>query len=657
MRILQILIAAGLLMPMPLLSKEYKVKSPDGNITLSVETATGINLTVSYDNREIITGLSPELQLEGMAVPGSHPSITKALTTSVNDTLVPVVPHKNSRVPDRYNGLTLRLRGGSSVEFRVYDDGFAYRFATAMKGDVTVKNERFGFAMPDGTSAMWPSEKGFMSHNECTFLPAKMDTVGTEHLASLPALFTTGGINVLLSEADIRDFPGLWIRGDGHGGVTGVLPAYPAAEKANNDRNVYVTERKDYLAVTSGTRTYPWRLFIITPDDAGLVESEMVYRLGAPPAPGSDFSWVKPGKVAWDWYNANNIYGVDFRAGINNDTYKYYIDFASENGIEYVILDEGWYRLGNVLEQSPGINVQELCDYAATKNVGIILWVVWKTMYDKIDEALAQFEKWGVKGIKVDFMQRDDQWMVNYYHEVAAKAAQHRLLVDFHGSYKPDGMERTWPNVITREGVKGLENNKWSSECNPEHDLTLPFTRMAAGPMDYTPGAMVNMQRRDFKPVFYRPASQGTRVHQMAMYVVYESPLQMLADSPSNYKRNQECTSFIAGVPVTWDETRVLEARKGDNIVIARRKGDIWYLAAMNDWKPFETVADLSFLPEGSYTIETFADGINADMHGEDYRHTSRTVVAGEKVTLTLAPGGGWVARITPVCNKPVIKS
>jgi alpha-glucosidase len=646
-----ILIAAGVLMPIPLLSKEYNVKSPDGRTVVTVETTGGLTVTVRYDNREIISGLAPELELNGTASPGPKPAVIRAVTSSVNDVLIPVVPRKNSRVPDVYNGLTLRFRGGSAIEFRVYDDGMAYRFATAIKESVTVKNERFGFSLPEGTEALYPLEKGFMSHNECTFHPASMDTTGPGHLASLPVLFTTGGTNILLTEADIQDYPGLWITGDGHGGVTGVLPAYPAAEKAHNDRNVYVTDRSDYLAVTSGTRTYPWRIFIITPDDAGLAGSEMVYRLGAPPAPGSDFSWVRPGKVAWDWYNANNLFGVDFRAGLNNDTYKYYIDFASANGIEYVILDEGWYVLGNVLEQAPGFDVQELCDYAASKNVGIILWVVWKTLWDQLDESLARFEKWGVKGIKVDFMQRDDQWMVNYYHKVAAKAAEHKLLVDFHGSYKPDGMERTWPNVITREGVKGLENNKWSAECNPEHDVTLPFTRMVAGPMDYTPGAMVNMQKRDFHPVFYRPASQGTRVHQMAMYVIFESPLQMLADSPSNYLRNQECTSFIAAVPVTWDETTVLDARKGDYIITARRKGSDWYLAAMNDWTPFTTEIDLSFLPAGSYRMEIFSDGINADRHGEDYRHLDRDVTAGGKLNINLAPGGGWVAKITPAGN------
>ncbi len=367
-------------------------------------------------------------------------------------------------------------------------------------------------------------------------------------------LFKPNGINLLITESDIEDYPGLWIRGDGKGGLTGVHPAYPDKEVLVRDRDMKVISTKDYIATTTGTRSFPWRVFIISADDAGLIASEMVYKLAAP-CRLTETDWIKPGKVAWDWWNANNIYGVDFRAGLNNETYKYYIDFASANGIEYVILDEGWYKLGDVLDVAPGFDIQELCDYAASKNVGIILWVVWKTFYDKIDEALVQYEKWGVKGIKVDFMQRDDQWMVNYYWEVAEKTAKHHMLVDFHGSYKPDGLERTYPNALTREGVKGLENDKWEKLVTPEHDVTLPFTRMVAGPMDYTPGAMVNMQKRDFEPMFYRPASQGTRVHQMAMYVVYESPLMMLADSPSNYKKEQECTTFIAGVPVTWDET------------------------------------------------------------------------------------------------------
>lgn len=646
MRIIVFFLAAWLLPSMPVLSKDYNVKSPDNRVSLTVQTGETLTFRIAYDGRDIITSIAPALTLEGIVVPGSDQKVTKSSTTEISDTIIPVVPHKNSIVIDHYNLLVLRFLGGSMLEFRVYDDGVAYRFYTALKEQTTVIAEDFSFGLPAGATSWYPLEESFMSHNERRFFPAEMDTINSHHLASLPVLFQTQGVNILLTEADIRDYPGMWITGDGKGGVSGTFPRFPAAEKVLNDRNVYVTEREDYLAKTSGTRYYPWRVFIITPDDAGLVESEMVYRLGAPTTM-TDTEWIKPGKVAWDWYNANNLYGVDFVAGLNNETYRYYIDFANANNIEYVILDEGWYNLGDVLDVAEGFDIQELCSYAAEKNVGIILWVVWKSLYDKLDEALEQFEKWGVKGIKVDFMQRDDQWMVNYYHEVASAAAKHKMLVDFHGSYKPDGMERTWPNVITREGVKGLENNKWSADCNPEHDLILPFTRMVAGPMDYTPGAMVNMQKRDFKPVFYRPASQGTRVHQMAMYVVYESPLMMLADSPSNYRRNQECTTFIAGVPVTWDETRVMAAEAGNYIIIARRKADIWYLAAMTDWDKRDLSADLSFLPAGDYTLELFGDGVNADKHGEDYIHRTLRFSSPGKVEINMAPGGGWVARIT----------
>jgi alpha-glucosidase len=648
MRIFSIFIAAGLMMTLPALPKDYNVKSPDNRINLKVEVSDRVTMSISYDNKDVVTSLAPAILMEGFTIPGSGPAVTRALSEQVSNTLFPVVPHKNREVRDIYNSLTLRFRGGFLLTFRVYDDGVAYRFVTSLKDKVKIINEQFAFSLPAGAMAWYPQEAGFMSHNEQKFIYSSADTLSTRHLASLPALFMADGINILLTEADIQDYPGMWITGDGHGGITGVFPAYPAAVKANNDRDIYVTQREDYIAETQAARAFPWRVFIISPDDAGLVASEMVYKLGAP-SEIAETDWIKPGKVAWDWYNANNLYSVDFRAGLNNDTYKYYIDFASENGIEYVILDEGWYRPGDVLNVSEGYDIKELCDYAAKKNVGIILWVVWKSFYDKMDEALKQFEEWGVKGIKVDFMQRDDQWMVNFYHEVAAKAAEHKMLVDFHGCYKPDGMERTWPNVITREGVLGLEHNKWSDDCNPEHDLILPFTRMVAGPMDYTPGAMVNMQKRDFVPIFYRPASQGTRVHQMAMYVVYESPLMMLADSPSQYQRNQECTTFMAGVPVTWDETRILAAKAGDIILVARRKGEVWYLAAMTDWSARRLEAELSFLPSGDYRLEIFRDGINADHYGDDYEHFTADRVAGGKMKIEMAPGGGWVARITRV--------
>ncbi len=394
-------------------------------------------------------------------------------------------------------------------------------------------------------------------------------------------------------------------------------------------------------------RTFPWRVFIITGNDGQLVESDMVFRLGSPNRL-TDTKWIKPGQVAWDWWNANNIYGVDFKSGINNDTYKYYIDFASKNGIEYVILDEGWYKIGTtVLESIPEINVPELCQYGASKNVGIILWVVWKTFWDKIDEAVALYEKWGVKGVKVDFMQRDDQKIVNFYYEAAKKTADHHLLIDFHGAYKPDGLQRTYPNALTREGVRGMENDKWERNISPEHDVTLPFTRMVAGPMDFTPGAMVNMDKANFNPQFTRPASQGTRVHQMSMYVIYESPLQMLSDSPSNYMKEQECTDFLVKVPVVWDDIKVLDAKTGDYLLLARRSGSDWFVGGMTDWTPRQLELDLSFLPAGDYVMDIFQDGINADKYAQDYKHLRKSVKSGDKMKIEMAPGGGWVARIS----------
>jgi alpha-glucosidase len=638
---------ALLLVPAISFAKEYSITSPDKQIRLQVSTGETTTWSVWFGDKLIIGPSEAALELEGGRFIGRKETVARATTESFTNTIKPVVPHKNSTIIDKYNQLIIRCRSGYSIVFRTYDDGVAYRFEAAQKDELTIVNEVASVSFPAGTGAWYPREESFMSHNERSFLKASMDTIGNDHLASLPALFVSEGVNVLITESDLEDYPGMWIRGDGKGGLTGVWPAYPESERLRGDRNLTVTARKNYIAKTRGMRTFPWRTFIIAAEDGGLIESDMVFKL-APECRLTETDWIKPGMVAWDWWNANNIYGVDFKSGLNTETYKYYIDFASENGIEYIILDEGWYKLGNVLDIAPGFDIPELFRYAESKNVGIILWVVWKTFGDQMDEALKQFAAWGAKGIKVDFMQRDDQPIVNFYHEVAVKAAEHKLLVDFHGSYKPVGMIRTYPNVITSEGVKGLEHCKWSAEADPEHNVTLPFTRMVAGPMDYTPGAMVNMDRLSFKPMFNRPASLGTRAHQMALYVVFESPLQMLADNPSNYKREPESTSFMASVPVVWDETRVVEAKIGDYVVIARRSGSDWYVGALTDWTKREFTIDMSFLPAGGYTVTSFADGINADRYASDYKKSTTIITETSNVNIVLAPGGGWVARISP---------
>jgi alpha-glucosidase len=381
--------------------------------------------------------------------------------------------------------------------------------------------------------------------------------------------------------------------------------------------------------------------------DGDLLTNQLVWLLEKP-SQVQDTSWIKPGKVAWDWWNYNNVYGVDFKVGVNTQTYKYYIDFAAKYGIPYIILDEGWYKLGNVLDVVPEINMEELTAYARQKNVGIILWVVWKTLDDQLIPALDQYAKWGIKGIKVDFMQRSDQPVINYYHKVSRETAKRKMLVDFHGDQKSAVMTRTWPNLISTEGVRGLEWSKWSAETEPKHNVTLPFTRMFLGPMDYTPGAMLNAQKASFAPIFNRPMSLGTRCHQLAMYVVYESPLQMLSDSPSNYLREPETMEFLAPVPTEWDETKVLDARIADYVLVARRNGADWYVGAMTDWTPRELEIDFSFLPDGKFQMEAYQDGTNADRNGSDYKLLKSQVNKGSKLKIQLAPGGGWAARIHP---------
>ncbi|HZI62457.1 MAG TPA: glycoside hydrolase family 97 catalytic domain-containing protein, partial [Pyrinomonadaceae bacterium] len=402
----------------------------------------------------------------------------------------------------------------------------------------------------------------------------------------------------------------------------------------------------DYIAETKGTRTFPWRIVGVAENDADLITNDLVYLL-AQPSQISDTSWIKPGKVAWDWYNANNIDGVDFKSGINTATYKYYVDFASKHGLEYIILDEGWYKLGDLLQVVPEMNIEELVAYGKQKNVGIILWVVWKTLDDQFEPAFNQFTQWGVKGLKVDFMQRDDQKVMDFYERVCREAAKRKMLVDFHGGIRAATMVRTWPNLLTNEGVRGLEQTKWSKLANPEHNVTLPFSRMLVGPMDYTPGAMVNSgNEKNFAAVFERPMSLGTRCHQLAMYVVYESPLQMLADSPSHYLREPEIMSFLGPVPAVWHETKVLHAKMGDYVVIARRHNQDWYIGAMTDWTGRELDINLSFLHLGRHELDEYKDGVNADRIGSDYRRVKSIVETKTRLRIKLAPGGGWVARI-----------
>ena len=482
-----------------------------------------------------------------------------------------------------------------------------------------VRNESAGFRVLGDHVLYFPEEQGFMSHNERHFLPRAIRDLAPSNLASIPVVVDAGDVKLAITDADVDDYPGLWLRGTGASGLDAVFPPVALEEQRKNDRDVFVTKTADYIAKTTGTRSFPWRAVAIAKRDADLLTNPLVYLL-AKPSQIADTSWIKPGKVAWDWWNANNVSGVDFVSGVNTATYKHFIDFAAAHGLQYIVLDEGWYKLGDVLQVVPEIDMDALMAHAREKNVGVILWVVWKSLEDQLDVALDRWQKWGVKGLKIDFMQRDDQAVINFYHRVNREAAKRKMLTDYHGGIRSVLMTRTWPNLINVEGVRGMEWSKWSAHTHPEHDVTLPFTRMFLGPMDYTPGAMVNAARGSFAPLFSRPMSQGTRCHQLAMYVVFEAPLQMLADSPTNYAREPDAMAFLSAVPTTWDETRALDGRIADYVVVARRSGADWYVGAMTDWTARDLEVDLSFLPAGKYTLESWEDGLNANRRGEDTR-------------------------------------
>jgi alpha-glucosidase len=626
----------------------FDLSSPDGKVQLRIDTLRRLSYNVFFKGKALIRGATASLTVD-KSVLGHDPRVLVFNLRTVDQQLVPPVTQKFARIHENFNELRLEMKGDYILVFRAYNEGVAYRFETALpRSEVRVNAEEVNLNFAADYSVYFPQEESFFSHNEREFGNVSLKSIKPQTIGSVPAVVDAGeGIKIAIAESDVEDYPGLWFRGNGSSRLSGTFPPYPLKEQLTKDRDLRVTQAADYIAVTQGKRTFPWRLLGLVEKDADLLTNQLVYLL-AKPSQIEDTSWIKPGKVAWDWWNANNVYNVPFKSGVNTQTYKHYIDFASKYGIEYIVLDEGWYKLGNVLAVVPEMNIVELTEYARQKNVGIILWVVWKTLDDQLQPALDQFQKWGVKGIKVDFMQRDDQPVMNFYHRICREAAKRKMLVDFHGAIRPAIMTRTWPNIVSTEGVRGLEHNKWSKDTTPEHDVTLPFTRMWIGPMDYTPGAMLNAQKSSFASIFEQPMSQGTRCHQLAMYVVYESPLQMLADSPSNYLREPEVMEFLGPVPTVWDDTRVLDARMGDYLIVARRSGRDWWVGAMTDWTPRELEAPLSFLPEGNFQMDAYQDGVNSHRHGSDYTKVKSRVDRATKVKIRMAAGGGWAARIYP---------
>lgn len=624
----------------------YDLRSPDGRIEVRIRTAGQLRYDLLLKGTAVLENCTLSLDVEHQKL-GVEPHVVEAKPSSHDEIVKPVVRQKFANIRDHYNELRLNMEDGYALVFRAYNEGAAYRFETSLREDkAKIYGEEAAFNFSSDFVVYYPQEDSFYSHNERKYLPQHLSEIAPQFIATLPAVVDIGGgAKLAIAESDLDDYPGLWLRGTGGNGLAATFPQYPLQLVQTSDRDYKPVQTADYIAQTAGRRTFPWRVFGIADHDADLLTNEIVYLLERP-SEIQDTSWIKPGKVAWDWWNDWNVDGVDFHAGINTKTYEYYVDFAAKYRIPYIILDDGWYKLGNLLEVTPELNMQELIDYAKQKNVGIILWASWKTLDDQLIPALDQFQKWGVKGIKVDFMQRSDQIMIEYFSRVCREAAKRHMLVDYHGDQKPAVMMRTWPNLINTEGVRGMEWSKWSAESEPKHNVTLPFTRMFLGPMDYTPGAMRNATRATFRPINSQPMAMGTRCHQLAMYVVYEAPLQMLSDSPSNYLREPEAMEFLGAVPTEWDDTKVLDAKIAEYVVVARRNGKDWYIGAMGDWTPHTLEIDLSFLPDGNFTMDAYQDGVNADRNASDYKKTSTSVNRGTKLKLKLAGGGGWAARI-----------
>ncbi len=639
--------------------KKYTLQSPDKRTNVSITIGNDfLKYSVTQDDVIIINDSPITMELSDGKILGANPVVRNYDSKTV-DKLIKAEFYKKEYVEDYYNELTIRFKGSYNVEFRAYNDGVAYRFCTVFPKPITIVREGVSYNFEDDYTAHIPYvnerrseldflQKQFFNSFENTYTITPISKMEHDRIAFMPVMVSLkDGKKVVITESDLEDYPGTFLRKNNVGNsLAGIHAPYPKTEVqgGHNMLQYVVKENENFIARVQGTRSFPWRCMIISSEDKELLNNDMVYRL-ASPSRVEDISWIVPGKVAWEWWNAWNIKGVDFESGVNNDTYKHYIDFASEYGIEYVILDEGWAvnKKADLFDVVPEIDIIELVEYAESKGVGIVLWAGYVAMDRDMEEVCKYYSEIGVKGFKVDFMDRDDQKAVNFYYRMAEYAAKYHLIVDFHGAYKPTGLNRTFPNVLNFEGVFGLEQVKWGQDIDlVTYETTIPFIRMLAGPMDYTQGAMHNANKDNYRAVWSEPMSQGTRCRQLAEYVIFESPFNMLCDCPSNYRDEEECTDFIADIPTIWDETIALDGKVGEYTVIARRSGDRWYVGGITNWEEREIEIDLSELELKNTQAIEFRDGVNANKIASDYSKNNITI-ENNIYKAQMKKGGGFV--------------
>ena len=630
------------------------VISPQKKITVIVRFNNEISYTVKYEDSFIVQPSLIDLILQDGTRLSGNISVVKKKITPHDEKIISPVPEKRKEIADRYNELEVRFRKPFTLLFRVYDDGVAYRIVTHFRDSIIIKNEIATFAFANGKRILLPvihtsgTRDRYHTSFEELYQLKRIDSLSHDELAYSPVLVGTGNeVKIGITESDLLDYPGMFIEGTDTNSVHAVFAPYPLEEKLTNDEfpQPVVIKRADYIAKINGSRSLPWRVLLIAKDDKDLPSNDIVYRLASPSK--IDASWVHPGKGTDEWIIGVNLFNVAFKSGVNTETYKYYIDFAKQFGFQRIMMDAGWSNYRNLFDINTAINMDTLAAYARKRGVKISMWTLCSTLDKQLDSALTQFNKWGVDFIMTDFMDRDDQKMVEFYERVAKACAEHKIMIMFHGAFAPKGFNRTWPNAVTREGVLGSEYNIWSDKASPPHDLTLPFTRMLAGSFDYEPGLLDNATKEQFRPIDKKVMSQGTRCHQLAMFVVYDSPMQIFSGNPSQGWLEPHFMNILGGLPTTWDETKVLDAKVSKYIITARKKGDDWYIAGMTDWTSRNFSIPLDFLDGESYQATLCEDGVNADSYASDYAIKNFALHKEDGLKIKMAKGGGFLLRLT----------
>jgi len=615
----------------------YEIQSPDGHLKMKISTANAISYTVLFKGHEAVRPSAVAMMLDKQIL-GSSSELIKAKTNAGKNV---------------FSELTLDFKEQFSLVFRAYNEGVAYRFVTRFKDSVTVINEQADFNVGSGCAVTYP-ETDLLTAWELSYQQyGSLADIPEGKRAITPALFSDqkSGIKVVVAESDLLDYPGMYLQKK-DGDISGFWAGYPLKTELGSWGNFVsvVKERAGYIAKTVGSRTFPWRVIIVTDDDKELLDNHLVYELARPSQIGRP-QWIKPGKAAWEWWHDALLPGADIPSGMDNRNtalYKYYIDFAAAHGLEYLMLDAGWSDNYDLLKVKPRVDVSELIRYGKSKNVGVFLWCVGTTLLKDLDKNLDFLQSIGAAGIKVDFFDRDDQLAIQWFEKIAKAAAKRKLMVNFHGCSKPTGLQKAYPNILNYEAVRGAECSKWDYSANPDQHLLYPFIRMIAGPMDYTPGSMRNRTKDNFKPVDPGlPATQGTRCHELAMFVVFNQPLAMLCDSPTEYERDPDVMKFLSAVPTVFDETRVLGAKLGEYALMAKKKNGQWFVGAMNNWQQRTLKLDFSFLEDGqTYTARFYKDAADADQNAEHYTYEMTRVNKDTKIDLILANGGGAVVHL-----------